>query len=187
MGAPEPKPKLTTAEYLAAERTAALKSEYYRGEVFAMAGGGHDHALIASNLLALLKPSLRERGCQVIGSDLRVATGHDELYTYPDVVIYCGAPQFADERKDTLLNASCIIEVLSPSTRDYDRQGKFQLYRLIATLSEYVTVDSTRSWVERWVKRDRWVLEHESGHGGISISGIQLELDAIYTGVTFAP
>lgn len=186
MGQPEPKPKLTVAEYLAAERKAATKSEYYRGEVFAMAGGSHEHALIASNLLEQLKPALRERGCHALGSDMRVATRQDELYTYPDVVVYCGEPRFVDDRRDTLLNASAIVEVLSPSTRDYDLQGKFQLYRLIPTLTEYVTIDSTRRWVERWVKRDRWVLDQESAQGSVSISGVTLSLESIYQGVRFA-
>jgi Uma2 family endonuclease len=180
MGRAEPKPLITAEEYLERERKAEFKSEYYRGEVFAMAGGTHDHSIIAGNLLENLKPALRAKGCTATGSDLRVSTSEDGLYTYPDVLIYCGKPVFKDDTKDTLLNPTSIIEVLSPSTRNYDRGTKFQLYREITTLREYVLVDTERRFIERWFMTDTWILDKASGSASIEIAGCMVSVDQVY-------
>src|SRR2546423_9566079 len=111
-----PKPKLTPAEYLAAERKAEFKSEYYRGEMFAMAGASEAHCLVKDNLAAEARSQLKGSGCRVVTSDLRVKVDVTGLYTYPDIVIYCDTPQFDDTVHDTLLNPRAIVEVLSDST-----------------------------------------------------------------------
>src|SRR5438270_12275866 len=98
-----PRPSLTPAEYLAVERKAEFKSEYLRGEMFAMAGASEEHCLVKDNLAAEVRSQLRGR-CRVVTSDLRVKVDATGLYTYPDVVIYCDKPQFEDAHGDTLLN-----------------------------------------------------------------------------------
>ena len=148
-----PKPLLTPEEYLARERRAETKSEYLRGEVFAMAGASRAHNLIASNAAGELRQQLRDRPCEVYPSDMRVKVSPSGLYTYPDVTVVCGEPQFEDAEVDTLLNPKVLVEVLSPSTADYDRGGKFTHYRRLPSLQEYVLISQDRPLVEHYVAR----------------------------------
>src|ERR1700758_224476 len=115
---------LTPEQYLEIERAAEHKSEYFNGEMFAMSGGSLDHGRIFRNLISSLNGQLRGRTCEVAGSDLRLRVSPDGLYTYPDIVVFCGKPQFADRRTDTITDATVIIEILSPSTVNYDRGFK---------------------------------------------------------------
>ena len=117
----EPKTYLTEEEYLELERKAERKSEYYRGEMFAMSGRSPQHSRLGANLLRDLGNQLRRGPCSIYTSDMRVRVSATGLYTYPDVSVVCGAPQLADEHADTLLNPAFIAEVLSPSTEGYDR------------------------------------------------------------------
>ena len=133
--------KLTPEEYLAIERNAEIKSEYYQGEMFAMSGASYRHVVIVGNLLVNLRLKLRGKRCTPTASDLRLQVAPTGLYTYPDVMVTCGAPQFADPKPDTLTNPTAVIEVLSDSTRDYDLGRKFHHYRTIESLREYITVD----------------------------------------------
>lgn len=116
----QPKPYTTPEQYLALERTAASKSEYLRGEVFAMAGASPTHVLIVANIVVALHGQLRRRLCTVYATDLRLKVDASGLYTYPDVVVVCGEPRFDDDERDTLVNPTLIVEVLSESTQDYD-------------------------------------------------------------------
>lgn len=156
----QPKTFLTPEEYLELERKAEFKSEYYAGEMFAMSGGTGDHALIIGNLVREIGTQLKGRPCRVSPTELRVRVSPTGLYTYPDVIVVCGPPEYADERRDTLLNPKVLIEVLSDSTRDYDRGRKFQHYRSLASLAEYVTVEQTEPHVEHYVRQpeNRWLL-----------------------------
>jgi len=156
----EPKTFLTPAEYLDIERKAEYKSEYYQGEMFAMAGASLPHAIIVSNIVGELRQQLKAMPCGVYSNDLRVQVTHTGLYTYPDVIVCCGTPQLADDYMDMLLNPTLIIEVLSHSTRDYDRGRKFEHYRTISSLAEYVTVTQDAPHIERWTRQpeDRWLL-----------------------------
>lgn len=163
---PEPKPQLSPEEYLAFDRSADGKSEYLDGEMFAMSGGSHAHSLIAVNLARELSGALRERPCRVFGSDLRVVVEATGLYTYPDLSIVCGKPDFGpDDPKDTLRNPTLLIEVLSPSTENYDRSKKFEHYRAIPSLREYVVVAQDRAFVERLLRRDDGVWEFTEFRG----------------------
>src|SRR6202165_5139636 len=114
-------PRLTPEQYLQAERAAETRSEYYNSHVYAMSGGSYQHFQIIGNLTGELHAALKKRSCSVGASDLRLRVSPDGLYTYPDVVVICGDPRFADDRRDTLLNPTLILEVLSPSTEAYDR------------------------------------------------------------------
>ena len=120
---------LTPEQYLEIERKAEFKSEYFQGEMFAMSGAREPHILIVANAVASLHQQLRQRPCRPLSNDMRVRVTPTGLYTYPDVVIVCAKPQFADDTFDTLLNPTVIIEVLSESTEAYDRGRKFEHYR----------------------------------------------------------
>jgi Uma2 family endonuclease len=156
----QPKVYITPEEYLAIERKAEYKSEYFNGEMFAMAGASERHATIVANIMYLLVGQLRGRPCKAYSNDLRVRVSPTGLYTYPDVVVTCDQPQLADEHRDTLLNPTLIVEVLSESTKDYDRGGKFEHYRTLASLSEYVLIAQDKCHVEHFARQpdNRWLL-----------------------------
>ena len=141
---------LTPEEYLAIEREAPYKSEYYNGEMFAMAGVRAPHDLIAGNVHGTFWSAFRSRPCRAHTSDMRVRTV-TRHYTYPDTSAVCGEPQYLDERQDTLLNPSLIVEVLSPSTEAYDRGKKFELYQSIPSLREYLLLASDRVHADLYV------------------------------------
>jgi len=146
---------VTPAEYLEQERRAEYKSEYFRGEVIAMARATHDHALIVSNLVAALSQQLKDRPCDVYASNLRLRVTPIEFYTYPDVMVICGEVQCEDSQEDTVLNPVVLIEVLSDATQDYDRGQKFQHYRTLPSLKEYLTIAQDAPHVEHWIRQDQ--------------------------------
>ena len=156
----QPKTFLTPEQYLAIEREAEYKSEYFQGEMFAMAGAGEAHNVLVGNLVAGLHQQFRSRPCRVYSNDMRVRVSATGLYTYPDVVAACGERRFLDERRDTLLNPSLLVEVLSPSTEAYDRGRKFEHYRSIESLREYLLVASDRVHAELYTRQPdgRWLL-----------------------------
>jgi Uma2 family endonuclease len=135
---------LTPEEYLEIERKAELKSEYYQGQMFAMAGAVSAHNLISGDVAFLLNSQVRSRDCFVYNSDMRVLVSPGGLYTYPDVSLVCGERKFLDDQEDTLLNPNLIIEVLSPSTEAYDRGRKFKLYSSLVSLTAYLLIASDR-------------------------------------------
>ncbi len=155
-----PQPRLTAQQYLALERQAETKSEYSRGEMFAMAGASREHNLIAGNVNRELGEQLRERECEVYQADMRVKIGPTGLYTYPDVTVVCGEPEFEDAEVDTLLNPKVLVKVLPPSTADYDCGGKFTHYRRLPSLQQYVLISQDRPLVEHYVRqgKDEWLL-----------------------------
>ena len=150
--------RYTPAEYLARERKAEYKSEYFRGEIFAMAGASQAHNLIASGISRLLGNHLIERRCQVYQSDMRLKVGASGLYTYPDVAVVCGKPEFDDSHTDTLANPVVLVEVLSPSTANYDRGVKFDHYQQIPSLKHYVLAEQDRPHVDVFTRESehRW-------------------------------
>jgi Uma2 family endonuclease len=155
----QPKTFLTPEQYLAIEREAKYKSEYYQGEMFAMAGAGWVHNRLVANLIGGFYRQPQQSPCQACPSDMRVRVSATGLYTYPDVVVVCGDPQFLDERRDTLLNPSLLIEVLSPSTEAYDRGRKSEHYRSIESLREYLLVASDHVHAELFTRQPdgRWL------------------------------
>jgi len=158
-----PKPYLTPEQYLEIERAAEYKSEYFKGEMFAMSGGTLDHGRIFRNLISLLHVQLRGRSCEIAGSRLRLQVSSEGFYTYPDIVVFCGKPQFADSRTDTITDATVIIEVPSPSTENYDRGFKFEQYRQLASLKDYIVLAQNRIHLEHYTREDSsWVLRETS-------------------------
>jgi Uma2 family endonuclease len=173
------KPYLTPEEYLAMERQATTKSEYLRGEVFAMAGASFQHTMIATNTIASLAPQLKRRSCTAHSSDLRVKVRPTGLYVYPDIVIVCGRPQFEDRQQDTLLNPTVIIEILSLSTERYDRGAKFAHYRTLESLSDYLLIAQSSPIVEHYARQpdDAWLLKSYVGLEAVAtIPSIDCEL-----------
>ncbi len=152
---------ITAEEYLALERKAEVKSEYYNGVIYQMSGARRKHVRVAGNILRVLGNKLLERDCDVYQSDLRVCVNPQTgLYTYPDVIVTCGEEKFLDNEFDTLLNPVVIFEVLSKSTANYDRNEKFDLYRKLETLKEYVLVAQDRVKVEHFARQPsgQWLL-----------------------------
>jgi Uma2 family endonuclease len=149
----QPTAFLSPEEYLEIDRKAERKSEYYQGEMFAMAGASRRHSLIVTNLVRELSQQLKATPCEVHASDLRLRVSPTGFYTYPDVIVVCGPAQFADDQMDTLMNPSMIVEVLSDSTRDYDRGRKFQHYRTLPSLREYLTVAQETTHIEHWTRQ----------------------------------
>lgn len=155
------KQKFSIEEYLELENASPEKHEYYRGEIFAMSGAKVRHNAIARNLLVSLGSKLKGKKCQPFGSDQRIHIPSNTLFTYPDISIICGEIITLDNDEWNVLNPTVIIEVLSPSTKNYDRGEKFKLYRDIPTLKEYILVDSESIHVEvfRMNETNHWELE----------------------------
>lgn len=150
----QPKPFVTPEQYLELDRAAEVRSEYFEGEMFAMSGGTVNHASIIYNLTGLLATQLRNRRCRGGAFDLRVRTTSSGPYFYPDLLVYCGKPQLADARSDTLTDATAIIEVLSPSTERYHRAFKFEHYRNLRSFTDYILVSQDRVHVEHRHRKD---------------------------------
>ena len=151
--------RFSPEEYLALERDALTKSEYFEGTLLAMSGASENHILLQMSVGVALYPQLRRRGCRIYGSDMRVKIPSHRTYTYPDLTIVCGEPQFEDGRRDTLLNPTVIIEILSPSTAIDDRTGKFARYRQLPSLREHFLFAQDAPSIERLTRQpdDQWL------------------------------
>jgi len=176
---------LTSEEYLRLERQAETRSEYWDGKVYALAGASEVHNLIVANLVMILGSQVKRRPCKVYPNDMRIKVRETGLYTYPDVIVICGKAIFEDRRRDTLLNPTVIIEVLSPSTEAYDRGTKFEHYRTLDSLSDYLLVAQGSPTVEHFERRpdDRWLLSTYKGLDAvvpIASAGCSLPLMEVY-------
>ena len=184
-----PKRIWTGAEYLAFERSSEQKHEFLNGEIFAMAGAKENHNLIVVNTIASLHAQVRNRPCRVYPSDMRIKSTTTGLYTYPDIVVVCDTPQFEDNERDTLLNPTVIIEVLSSSTEAYDRGKKFQHYRTIKSVREYVLISQEKALIELYVRQGKqWILTFvDTLDSAIKLPSIDctLSLSDVYEKVTF--
>ncbi len=192
MGLAQPVQRLTAKEYLALERAAEFKSEFYDGEVFAMAGGSPMHSLIGTNAAREIGNKLQGGPCRPFNSDLRVRPPGVLFYTYPDISVVCGPLEFDDEQEDTIINPSLVVEVASPATEGYDRGAKFNLYRRMASLREYLVISQSEPSLDLFIRQDsnEWLLRSASGFDGsliLPVLGVTLSLKEIYAGVTFPP
>ena len=191
MSMPQRVRKLTPAEYLARERAATYRSEYFDGEMLAMAGGSPRHSLISASVIRELGNGLKRRPCAVYESNLRILVSVTGLYTYPDASVICGPLEYEDKHCDTVVNPTLIVEVLSDSTEAYDRGRKFCHYRRIATLREYLLVSQEEPTIEQFLRNDdgTWTLKVAAGVDatlGLPSLGIQLSLREIYDKVDFS-
>ncbi len=182
-----PTPHITEDEYLRLDRAAETKSEFVDGEIFAMSGGSLNHSLFAVKWVVELSLKLRGRNCIVFNSDARVRTPSSGSYVYPDISVVCGKPQTHRQADDILTNPVVVIEVLSPSTADYDRGGKFALYREIATLQDYILVHADSIHVESFTRQPAgWLFrEYRGAETVVPIASIDCAvlLGEVYAGV----
>ena len=171
------------------ERKAFEKSEYFEGQLYPMAGATKDHHRIKENLSGEIYIALKEHTCQSFSSDFRVHIPANGLYAYPDLIVVCDEPDLLNDTFDTLLNPTVIVEILSKSTRGYDKNAKFALYRDIPTLREYLLIDSRRIKIEAWQKSAGgvWSLAKETNRIDDAISietiGLSLPVRTIYNRV----
>src|SRR3990172_4951132 len=171
--------KYTPEEYLALERAARYKSDYFNGYIYAMSGANLKHNQITFNIAAALGPQLKGRACYAYVSDMRVKVSPTGLYTYPDVVALCGTPEFEDSHMDTLINPMAVIEILSDSTEGYDRGEKFAHYRRISTLVEYVLIAQHKVLIETYVRKDKLRVLSEVNDINSSIHLASVECDLL--------
>jgi Uma2 family endonuclease len=183
-----PAPFITPEQYLDAERHSETKSEYLDGQVFAMTGASVSHNLIVANIVGLLHGQLRGGECRVYASGMRLLVSTSGLHTYPDVTVVCGEPRLADQHRDTLLNPTVLIEVLSDTTERYDRGRKAEHYRRLESLREYLLVAQHEPRVEHYRRageRD-WMLSEAIGPAEaveLASVGCTLALSEVYDGV----
>ena len=182
------KQKFTIEEYLAMEEAAIEKHEYYRGEIFAMSGTKVPHNRISGNLYATLHQKLKGKKCRPYNSNQRIHIEVNTLFTYPDISVVCGEDVTLNDDNWNILNPAVIIEILSPSTKNYDRGEKFKLYRDIPALKEYILVDSETVHIEifRLNESNHWELEeYDAAEEMLYIKTIneKISLSDIYTGV----
>lgn len=181
------KQKYTIEEYLAMEELATEKHEYYKGEIFAMSGAKHQHNVVKKNIYSSLLSKLKGKPCQPWDSDSRVHIQKNTLFTYPDISVVCGDPEFLNNDEWNLLNPTVIIEILSPSTKNYDRGDKFNLYRDIPSLKEYILVEPEKISIEAFYinQNGQWELkEYKNLNDILEIKAIQfaMPLTDVYEG-----
>jgi Uma2 family endonuclease len=184
--------RITPQEYLIRDRQASCKSEFHQGEVFAIGGGSANHSLIAANFVREAGNALKDKSCTVFNSDLRVQVRSTGLYTYPDATIVCGEREFDDDQRDTIINPTVIVEVLSDSTEKYDRGKKANHYRQIASLKELLLITQDRPHVERFTRQPNgdWMFHEQydlSADFELKSLGIFVAISELYRGLKFDP
>ncbi|MDI3283219.1 Uma2 family endonuclease [Polyangium sp. 15x6] len=187
MNEPARKLKYTFAEYVAYDEASEIKHEYVDGEIYAMSGSTARHSLLTTGMSSALSQALGARGCRVFSPDMRIRVQETGLATYPDVSVVCGKLEFDPENSNTLTNPILIVEVLSPSTEKYDRQQKFDHYRLIPTLREYLLISQDERRITHYTRNedDSWTLRDVRLSQPLKLPSVDvtLSLDDIYRGV----
>ncbi|MCE9530957.1 MAG: Uma2 family endonuclease [Planctomycetes bacterium] len=201
MGLPKAKPKVTIDEYLVSERASADRHIYIDGEVFAMAGESGEHGDISSNALVSIGSQLRGKECRARTKDTKVLSGPilssgqttRGFFSYPDIVVICGEPEYHDLEKDVVLNRTAIIEVLSPSTEAFDRGEKFTRYQQWnSTLRDYLLVLQNQPQIEHYSRKadGTWLYKRHAGVDAIvkiDSIGCVLKLADVYERIEFPP
>jgi Uma2 family endonuclease len=182
---------MTAEEYLQLDRAAERRSEFLDGEMILREGVNRRHATLTVNLIGEVGGSLRGTSCELFGSDLRLRVS-PRMYAYPDLTAVCGEPLLAVDLEDILLNPTAIFEVLSPSTEYYDRGVKFQLYREVESLQDYILVAQDQIRIEQFTRgnANTWTLrdyQHSSDVLTIASIGVSLPLAALYERIEFPP
>ncbi len=180
----------THEEYLAMEQAAEYRSEYYKGEIFEMDGASINHNRIVGNLSTKLNQALANSKCEAFMNEIKVWIEQKDLFTYPDVIVICGKPEFYPDRDDTITNPTIVTEVLSDSTKNYDRIEKFEFYRTLPAFQEYILVDQYRIHVEHFYleSKGKWIYTDYSDVNDIlKFNKIEFEIAMhdIYSSVEF--
>ena len=189
MAAPIPQ-RMTADEYLAAEREAEFKSEFWLGQVYAMAGAVERHSDVCSNLSRFLQTRLAGRPCKVHGSDMKVGATKKRGFAYPDVTVVCGERRFYDDTRDVLTNPTAIFEVLSDSTRAFDFAGKFREYQRLESLQHYVLIEPRQRSVTHYERgaQGQWIYVLLTAESDVlRMLDIELPLAEIYHQVELEP
>ncbi|QTA84552.1 Uma2 family endonuclease [Desulfonema magnum] len=178
-------PMISEAEYLERERASETKNEYREGKMVAMSGASEKHCIIVVNVIGELGSQLKKKPCAAYLTNMRMKIERTGLYTYPDVMVVCGEEKFGDEKQDTLLNPDVIIEVLSDSTESYDRGKKFENYRKLDSLREYVLISQNSRKIEKYARTEKrqWLLtESDEKNPTIILEsiGCELKLSEVY-------
>lgn len=180
----------TPEEYLAMEQAAEYRSEYYKGEIFAMPGASINHNRIVRNLSTKLDQALANSKCEAFINEIKVWIAKKDLFTYPAVIVICGKPEFYPDRDDTITNPTVVIEVLSDSTKNYDRTEKFEFYRTLPAFQEYILVDQYRVHVEHFYLegKGKWIFtDYSDINDVVKFNKIKFEIamQDIYSSVEF--
>lgn len=180
----------TVEKYLELEETASNKSEFIDGEIIPMAGASTNHNRIAGNLYSAANFAFRKENYEAFISDVRLWIPKRRIYTYPDVMIVAGEAEYYNKRTDTILNPQVIIEVLSKSTKGYDKEGKFETYRTIESFQEYLLIDQTKIRVEQYSKtgKKQWIMrEYDEEDENINFNSVPfgISLQDLYNKVKF--
>ena len=182
---------ISEEDYLTMEEVSPVKHEYFDGEIFQMAGASDEHNTISLNIAAELHQQLKKRPCKVYQNDMRLYVEKEGIYTYPDVMVVCGKPEIKRYKNlDNILNPVLIVEVLSPSTADYDKGAKFEQYRTIESFNEYLLVSQDAKQITRYTKQTNgsWILMDFIGdRTEIELASIEcsLTMEDIYDKVDF--
>ena len=179
----------TPDEYLAMEENAEIRHEFVDGEIYDMSGASINHTRITGNAETTLRLALRGKPCEVFSRDLKVATHDRRFYFYPDVFVVCGEIETEPKRQDIIRNPILVIEVLSRSTQSFDKVEKFEWYRSIPSMQEYVMIEQKRVYVEHYRKQGRfWILESLNDLNetrALESVGVSLSVAALYEHVEF--
>jgi Uma2 family endonuclease len=194
MGEHKPDRFYQHSEYLLLEQSDLdTRYEYVDGMIYAMAGGTISHGLIMSNTLFAIKDAIRgkENDCKTFGSDVKIAVEAANSFLYPDVFVVCDNIEDKTLKDQAISNPTMIVEVLSPSTQNYDQTKKFRLYRMIPSFREYVMIDQEQAIVEVFFRRDSgtWAIRTYQGLEGdivLQSLGLQIPVSAIYDGIKFS-
>lgn len=183
-----PQLRMSRPDYLAMERGSDARHELWDGEVFAMGGASYSHNLVKDTLARVIGNLVVERGCRVLTSDMRVRIPSRESYVYPDVVVFCGAPQLEDDQGDVLCNPQVVVEVLSHSTAAFDRGAKFEGYRSIPSLVEYALVSVESQQVDHFARGEdpsTWVFRAFGSHEALTLPslGVHVPLEQVFAGL----
>ncbi|MEM6529808.1 MAG: Uma2 family endonuclease, partial [Chloroflexota bacterium] len=177
--------RMTPEEYLAFERSSDERHEYIGGRVYFMGGSNRYHNLIKVNIQAIIHGAVRHRNCIVLGSQMRINITKNNAYVYADVVALCGEPEPADPTSDNLLNPQVVVEILSPTVRYYGKGGKFDLYRGLDTLQEYLLVSQDVPHIAHHIRQsdNTWLTRDVVGMDAaihLTTVDIELTLAAVY-------
>lgn len=187
MGSAAQRLRMTEGEYLAFERTSDVRHEFADGEIFAMAGGTYEHTTVAANIITELRNALRGRKCSVQTSDMRIHIPSRGRYVYADASVVCGRPVFLDENHDTLINPRVVVEVLSPSSEEYDRGEKFALYQTLPSVMHYVLAAQDKPCIEVFTRKadGTWDLRKYGPGDQLALETLEISIaiDEVYSNV----
>jgi len=183
-------PYVTPEEYLEIERNTDGKNEYINGEIFPVEGGTRAHSRITTNTILAVGKRLAGGVCEVYDSSLNVCIDRSSLYVHPDVSVICGKPEYASSGKDTISNPRLVVEVMSPTTANYDLGWKARRYWKIASLRNLLLIEQEEVWIEHWFRAEggKWeslVLESLSDILCVESLSIEIPVSEIYRGVEF--